>query len=88
MSGLIPFKLHSLDTPTGLLKNISYVLVRPLHVVCNASFSAASSLNINVFCILNILKQILRSFQGLSVSLSESDINYGHVAIYSPSVLE
>lgn len=51
----------------------------------------ASSLNINVFCILNILKQILQSahsFQGLSVSLSESDINYGHVVIYSPSVLE
>lgn len=43
MSGLIPFKLHSLDTPTRLLKKISIVLVRPQHVVCHASFSAAQS---------------------------------------------
>lgn len=34
MSGLIPFKLPSLDTPTGLFKKMYYVLVRPLHVVC------------------------------------------------------
>lgn len=43
MSGPIPFKLHSLDTPAGLLKKIYYVLVRPLRGVCNASFSAAQS---------------------------------------------